>query len=485
MKHASRWAILLVATAACTATPDDAVDQPIIDEVNELPNAQDEDPEDPAVVPGPTVTRSYSESSEDFLNPERGYYAGYDLRAAGDAGRVRRNGKSLAITLVRLDSYRHAPLDAALLADLEAGFEAARVGGIKVVLRFMYNAAMSEDASRARILGHIDQLTPLLRSNADVIAVMQAGFIGAWGEWHSSTNNLGNDADRTAILNAIVDAMPASRQVQVRTPMFKAAAYGSAPLSADEAYANTRKARVGHHNDCFLASASDLGTYASPVASWMSYVASDAKYTAIGGETCQVYTARTACSPAVAEMADKRFSYLNAEYNALVLAGWEAGGCAGDIKKRLGYRFVMDEVTHTQAVAPGGELALTLEIKNRGFAAPFNKRPVEIVLTSGATRIVARLDGVDARGWQPGITTSVAARLRIPATLAPGAYTLSLRLPDEAGSLADDSRYAIRMANQGMWDDANGDNVLTAALSIDPAAPGPRDPGARDFVELR
>ncbi|MBK7072838.1 MAG: DUF4832 domain-containing protein [Myxococcales bacterium] len=437
-----------------------------------------------ATAATPPIERTFVESSAELVNPERGYYVGYDLRGAGDASGVRANGRTLAITLVRLDAYRDLPLDAALLASLQRGFAAARAAGIKVVLRFTYNSSFAADASRARILGHLAQLTPVLTANADVIAVMQAGFIGAWGEWHTSTNGLDNDADRAAILAAILAALPPTRAVQVRTPMFKAAAYPGGALTDGEAYAGTARARVGHHNDCFLASASDLGTYAAPLATWLSYVDADSRFTPVGGETCQLAAPRTGCASALAELTAKHWSYLNREYQQTVLAGWDAGGCGDEIRRRLGYRFALDRVVLPAAVAPGGELAVTVTLRNRGFAAPFNRRPVELVLSRGGQRLVAPLVGVDARRWAPGGAVTLAVRLRIPATAAAGSYRLALRLPDEAATLAGDPRYAIRLANDGVWDAATGDNALTDALVVDPGAPGPRDLTATTFAEL-
>ena len=38
------------------------------------------------------------------------------------------------------------------------------------------------DAPKNIVLNHIAQLKPLLQDNADVIACMQMGFIGTWGE---------------------------------------------------------------------------------------------------------------------------------------------------------------------------------------------------------------------------------------------------------------------------------------------------------------
>ena len=430
------------------------------------------------------ITVDLAESSDDVLNPERGYYVAYDLRRAGDASYVRAGGHTLAISIVNLEDYRDSSLDSALLASLAEGFARVRAAGIKIILRFTYNASFSDDAPKARILQHIEQLAPLLQEHADLIAVMQAGFIGAWGEWHGSTNDLDNDADRGEILDALLTALPTSRGVQVRTPMYKDAYVPGGPLAATEAYDGSPRARLGHHNDCFLASDSDLGTFASPVEQWQDYVENDGRYTAIGGETCIVYEPRVECASALATMEEQHWSYLNRQYNVNVLQVWEEQGCAGEIEQRLGYRFVAKRVTLNEAVAPGGELAVEIELRNRGFAAPFNHRPVELVLTNGAVRHVVRLAGADARRWAAGEAPRLAARLRIPADVAPGTYTLALRLPDESPRLADDPRYAIRLANADAWDEATGDNVLTRALVIDPAAPGPRDPGATALVEL-
>jgi hypothetical protein len=477
---------LILVFAACT------VDVPASQDNNggaALDDDQDtgstDEPTMPELPPGPMTSIELSESNDELVNPERGYYVGFDPvnDDSTDAARVRAKGSSLAIALVNLEAYRDSSIDSAFLAKLDAGFERARAAGFKIILRFVYNKGYEADASRSRILGHLEQLAPIVHDNADVIAVVQAGLIGAWGEWHSSTNDLENDEDRAAILDGLLSAVPSNRQVAVRTPMYKEAYVGDA-LSADEAYSSDPRARLGHHNDCFLASASDYGTYASPVTDWSNYVAQDGQYTAIGGETCAVYTAKTTCEASVAEMQKLHWSYLNSEYNLSVLDGWEAQGCADEINNRMGYRFAFDTVSHSESVAPGGELGLEIELHNSGFASPYNQRPVEIVLTNGSVRHTVALSGHDARRWAAGEHVTLRAKLRVPADLAAGQYTVALRLPDASGSIANDARYAIRFANDGTWDESTGDNVLTRSLVVDAAAPGPRDTTATTFVEL-
>jgi hypothetical protein len=438
-------------------------------------------------APGMVSFRLPENYADDLVNPERGYLIAMNLLSPGDAARVRASGHSLGLAIVRLDDYRFRPLDDVLLTALAHGFASARAAGIKVVLRFSYNSSYQADASKPQILQHIAQLAPLLAQNADVIAVLQAGFIGAWGEWHHSTNGLDNDADRSEILNAILNALPAQRSVQVRRPMFKASVFGPAALVPAEAFGGTPRARVGHHNDCFLASKSDSGTYARPLDTWRRYVADDGRYTPIGGETCAI-SERTACAPAVEEMARNHWSFLNQQHDERVVAEWREGGCGHEIASRLGYRFVARRVTHDELVAPGGILDLEVEIENTGFAAPFNFRSAYVVLLGHGARRVAGLYEPDIRRWSPGSTSRLTARLRIPADLEPGSYQIALWLPDEAASLRADPRYAIRLANDDAWDDVTGDNVLSHAVRVATDAPvgdGGIDPGAKVFAELR
>jgi hypothetical protein len=266
--------------------------------------------------------------------------------------------------------------------------------------------------------------------------------------------------------------------------MYKDAAFPGGPIGPLEAWSGSKRARVGHHNDCFLASSSDYGTYAAPIDAWRSYVAQDSAYLPMGGETCAVYPAKTDCAPAQAEMAGLHVSYLNAQYNVNVINPWTTQGCGETIKKKLGYRLAATKVTHSTSAAPGGELVVSFELANTGYAAPYNTRPVYVVLRKGTQRWAARLTGEDARAYAPG-NSVIWSRLRVPAGLVAGDYELALWMPDAAGSLQNDPRYALQLANAGVWDATTGLNVLTRTLRIDPNASSPsRDTTATQLVEL-
>ena len=208
-----------------------------------------------------------------------------------------------------------------------------RSAGIKLILRFSYNFPSggddddddddyekAQDATLERVLEHISQLRPVLQRNADVVAVLQAGFIGAWGEWHSSSNDLTSPENKRAILNALLNATGPTRTVQVRYPPCLMRVYPS-PLTAVAAHSPGRsddhQGRTGHHKDCFLVSKTDAGTYAErrPKRNAQKrYVEQASKYVMVGGETCAVKPLgrqRSDCETALAEMGRFHYTYMN------------------------------------------------------------------------------------------------------------------------------------------------------------------------------
>jgi hypothetical protein len=410
----------------------------------------------------PAVTTfHYPHATEVILNPERGFMVDIDLVSGRELSPVRAGGHTLAYAGVRLDAYRHDVLPESLLDDLRDGFAAVRNAGIKVVLRFVYNhAADGADAPKDRILVHIAQLQPVLQENADVIAVMDAGFIGAWGEWHSSTHGLDNVRDRGDVLWQILAALPATRSVTVRSPLYKAAAYGEA-LDEDRAFDGSHPARVGHHNSCFLASDTDLGTYTEPIDRWKDYVAQEGRFTPVGGETCLLAPPRSDCETALEELRRLHWSFLNALYHEKVLATWRMQGCYDEIARDLGYRLELASVTVDEKVPAGGILHLTVHLANTGYAAMFNARPVYV--TIGDWRYQTE---IDPRRWEPGRPVTFRVAVPIPADTAPGMHRLGLWLPDADPRLRTpelDPLYSVRFANT-VWDAPI--NVLTEQLVV-------------------
>lgn len=435
----------------------------------------------PPPVAGMNTVQYAIDSTTIFANPERGFYhhqethaSGYELLNQSQLTSYRTDeGVSLILRLFYLDGFRSSSISASYLDNMKTDFARLRAAGLKAVVRFAYSDD-SSDAPADRVLAHIAQLKPVLTANADVIATVQVGLIGAWGEWYY-TDNFGDEGNissaqwsaRKSLVDALLGALPATRTVQLRTPAFKQRFYGSAVLSSAEAFTPTARARVGHHNDCFLASADDMGTYGS-VSADKAYLGAENLYVPQGGETCAT-SAYSDWAHASADMQNLRYSYLNRDYLGAVYNSW--GSSNIDVARRkLGYRLALVDSSVQSSTRAGGEIQMSLNLRNDGYAPPYNPRNVEITArASNGTVLVAKLLA-DPRRFVPGAGSRIDARLCVPAGTPEGTYSLSLSLPDPEPTLHDRPEYAVRLANTGLWDAQSGGNSLKQSLTVSAAS---------------
>jgi hypothetical protein len=375
---------------------------------------------------------------------------------------------------------------------------------MKVIPRFAYNFPMGgtwpyqdPDAPLDRVLAHIAQLQPILRENADIIAFMEIGFVGAWGEWHSSTNRLVehpaalNDSSR-AIIDHLLQALPPERMIAMRYPPYKLALYGNQPLTSEQGFSGTPQARMGAHNDCFLASNTDWGTYPENAVAreaLKNYLSLDNRFLPQGGETCnfaQDAQPYVGCTNALADLVRLRYSTLNIGYEENVLNGWRTGGCFTQIADRMGYRFVLTGAALSETAAAGGAFDLSLTIRNDGFASPYNPRGLEIILRSTANGALYRLSlatQYDPRRWLPELgEIPINVQAGLPTTMPAGRYDVLLALPDPQPSLYARPEYAIRLANSGVWEATTGFNRVGVSLEVAPAGSAPTYAGELMFV---
>ncbi|MEO6097230.1 MAG: DUF4832 domain-containing protein [Fibrobacteria bacterium] len=439
----------------------------------------------------------FAAGREDFANPERGWYRFRELSASGpfDFG-VRAEKATLVFLKIRADAHRDRPLPQSLLTRLQEAFDQARRDGIKLIPRVAYNdgpgpgcaAEYGCDAPKAIILQHIAQLAPLWKANMDVIYLLDPGFIGGWGEWHTSSHGLDNNRDRTDILFAILDSLPADRMVYLRYPGFKREIFGGSQnserevLGAGRAFNGSRISRVGHLNDCLLSGDDDVGTYQHagwPRSKEVAYIGGESRFTPYGGETCALHEKGT-CDNSLREMAKLHIDHLNHDYHGGVIQRWRDQGCHDTISLKLGHRLAFEWALLPDSVKPGGKLQIRFAVRNHGFGELFNPRDVEAVLYREGFSEAATLP-VDPRHWSGGAADTVDAVFTLPASLPEGAWRLGIRLADKDSGLAKDPRYSVRFANPGVWNEATGINDLKADLQISLQAPGVRDAGATRF----
>ena len=440
-----------------------------------------------------TTTKSYSASSELFSNPERGFYKhtsthsdDYHLLTQSTLTNYRQNQKiTLILRVFYLEEFVNSAISQSYLNNMQTDFNRMRNAGIKCIVRFAYSddeSASPRDASKAMILSHINQLKPILTSNIDVISTFQTGFIGTWGEWYytsqaefggygynSSTGLTStNYTNRKNVVDAFLAAIPSTRAVQIRTPKFKQQLYNTTtPLPTGQAHTNSTLARIGHHNDCFLSSNSDVGTY-SNVATEYPYLEQETKFLPMGGETCAVFESRTNCTTALVEMNRFHWSYLNLDYHPNVISGWQSNECFSEIQNRLGYRFELNSATLPTQIAANSQLPVSFNLTNVGFSAPFNERYIYIVLQNTVTnQTYPIVMNANPRLWLG--TKTITENLPLPADIVPGSYKMYIHMPDIESAIATRPEYAVRFANNNMWESTTGYNDLNHTVVINQA----------------
>ncbi len=474
----------------------------------------------------------YPKSVENFPNPERGFafendvawpakitwdfcgqgnnYTNYDYLAWNDPLKLeflqqeRAQGRSVVMSRYHIADFRNRDLTSAYLEFLQRDFAVVRQAGLKMVMRFAYNYPMGgPDASLARILGHLEQLRGVLRENADVIAFLEAGFVGCWGEWHTSSNGLDSDGSangygmssaKRQIVDKLLEVLPVERMVALRVPREKFDYFGSqdvkpiVPLSAETAFNGSKRARVGHHDDCFVCSDSHGGSYFNPrddLSETPKFLAQENLFVPQGGEPGDPEaidpntpgnpnSPLASCQTILQELSTKLWSVVglfNLGSPTSVIDRWKRDGCHDEIARRLGYRYRLLKTEFPVQATRGKTLIGKLTLTNDGFANMYNSRMVELVLREQVTAKVTRLKIFDDARLKmpfPGTTKIIDLNLNLPASLEPGKYDVLLALPDPMTSLYNRPEYAIQLANPNVWEAKTGLNNLGHKLEVQP-----------------
>jgi Domain of unknown function (DUF4832)/Domain of unknown function (DUF4874) len=456
------------------------------------------------LLPNTAQAITYQPSDEVFYNPERGWaqsinITGSDLTEA-------------PLTVERLNALRNAPehfslvrkyyqlrpfmggdISAAFLENLQKDFDAVRRAGLKLVPRFVYvwNLATNKsDADTATALKHLEQLKPVLQNNEDVLAMLEAGMVGYWGEWHSSSSQhvdnytLEPKASALQIRDKLLEITPSSRFVAMRYLSWHKYRYWPEPLSDQTAFRDTVQARVAHHNDMVVEDANWMvtgrGCGGCPsFETLQQYAQQDTRRVPQTGEPTDnandLFPTTGDPRPGLSQM---HYSMLirnaNTDENATHYQHWITQGYFPDITRQLGYRLQLVRSELPNWARAGETLTGSATIKNVGWAAPYNPRGLELILRHKTTQAVQRLSllkpleaSLDPRFWLPEsgeIKFDISVQL--PASLELGQYELLLNLPDPKPTLYERPDYAIRLANQGVWEAATGFNRLGATLEI-------------------
>lgn len=469
MKKRNLWIVLsIILSLNCTnsigSDTTENTEQDVAQEVKDGQEPQEE-----------LIKVTYKESQQIITNPERGFYAYADFKSNENTtlseNKLREylsQGISLVYNVYYMYDFQNKPISEAYLQRIRTNMQTLRNGGCKAILRFAYSSDEGKkpwDVPWAITQKHIEQLRPIFQEYADVICVLQAGFIGVWGEWYYTDNYIFEPQKeqyhpRRKLLDALLDALPKERMVCVRYPQAKLYSYNIEPnqtITEQTAYNQEPLSRIGYHNDCFLADKDDTGTFQN-IPQYRTYWEKESKFLPMGGETCRL-SSFSACTNALSDMEKYHWSYINKDYQTDVIRQWENNNCLDQIKRRLGYRFVLTEGTFSKNAVSGMPFFVEMKLKNVGWAAPFNPRKVEIVLVGnqGSYKVAIKKD---PRFWFAGQDIVIKVRFKLPESLKEGTYDVYLNLPDPKESLYSRPEFSIQLANEGIWNASLGYNKL-------------------------
>lgn len=320
------------------------------------------------------------------------------------------------------------------------------------------------EPDKATLLGHIDQIAPILHEYEDVIMGVDGGFFGPWGEMHSTT--FGTSPEAYAwLLNALLDAVPESRSITVQGGAFLSwynDTYGTDYTFEDidqipAPKRGTPEARFGFFNDSYGYGEDEGDNYPNDWGSlsegvgWpgdplgdedsydrgrvMTWIRNQNNL--YGGEAQGDATLWNTYLFVAWEASYAQTVYLNADYEEDVHDRWgdfeyteenvnvkmtnayeepykteyaifdpvyDGRTGAEYWRDRLGYRLVLREANASEWVAQNGTLKFEGKIQNVGFGNIVNKKNVSVILKSKTDDdFYTALTNLDARDWRPDL----------------------------------------------------------------------------------
>ncbi|MCI5738383.1 MAG: DUF4874 domain-containing protein [Ruminococcus sp.] len=307
---------------------------------------------------------------------------------------------ALVQVYVYLTEYCKRELDDTAFAQLQAYLEGVRERKLRVLLRFAYEFDVDRKVgpTSRRIHGHLRQIKQWFAEHEtlvrDTVLVLQAGVIGAWGEWHTARLY----HNKKKMLYALCDTAPAYLPLQVRMQKFK------------DCVQNTENAaRVGYHDDFLVGAYHKWNTPAGEPDSerFQSFV-KESRFTLNDGEMpwgrdktvhegcIDGYEMLTACAEHSLSTLSLTHNYIE-EGGQFNMVRWQSEklnalraselGCPhtsayftqnGKALERTVFDFLTDHLGYQIAVreilagdAADGRQTATVKLSNDGFALPY------------------------------------------------------------------------------------------------------------------
>ncbi len=471
---------------------------------------------------------SYKETLEDTHNPYRGFYQAFVVSYK----RNKSNCKAQASTLEELDELAseyhliHLLID---LSDFSAQnrkgqnavkhsadanidpsnddveealgqlLERLRNNGQSAVIRFAYDYKYSgitsdgtdengdpyyrtvwEPTDDSIIEQHQEKVGAVISKYTDVIAAVECGIIGPWGEMHTSERT--DSGSEKKIIGKWLEVLPDDMTVNVRKPSDFCAWSGIELENIDKytAVKGTDAYRIGMYNDGYLGSVSDLGTYEDRKKE-IAWLKTQTDHTFFGGELVQ-WDNEEGGTPLnnIAFFEKEGFkthtSYLNKDWHDDVMDGFRSTTYNGGdpfykgkttefeyLRNRMGYRFVVRNVRMTTGISPYENFELETAIENVGFGNLIKNEQTSVIIKGNGLEKEFKLWKLDEgkgekasnyapQKWLSGSslterkTNIMSAELDLPNDMPAGNYKVYIKIANRKNG---EGEYPIRFSNAG------------------------------------
>jgi hypothetical protein len=99
---------------------------------------------------------------------------------------------------------------------------------------------------------------------------------------------------------------------------------------------------------------------------------------------------------------------------------------------KIGYRFVLRQMTHATEARPGGKLSLRSQWENVGVAPIYHEWPLAYRLRSAEDQVVAQwASTAQLHRWLPGAQHEVGDAVTLPEGILEGSYALDVAILDQ------------------------------------------------------
>lgn len=352
----------------------------------------------------------FQEDNVSTENPDRGMFYQVRIDNSLELPSVSYSYKNRRIYFV-LDEFVEHPISDQNLRELDRGLDEVAKARQRVVIRFLYDwpsqdvinsglkSRQARTATPSMMSIHIHQLGQLLKRHADAVFAVETGLIGFWGEQHGDTPDKQSPSGIASIADQWRTALAGtSIQVLVRYPKALKQHVRLHPEMLVE------QPRLGYWNDC-LGASDDANISFTEVS-------------VVIGETCFLPPRSDySCTTMMAYFKAIQLDLLHVNYFRPTIDRWAKDGCLDEIRRKLGYRYVIREAR----LASDGSW-LEVRIDNVGWGMSRLSRPLYLIANGRRIQKIA-----DLANFLPGTVNRVSVQLSEPLSHS---LTLSLETDD-------------------------------------------------------